>query len=96
MRSKLEKETVVTFNEAEPVAEIYTHNAKWKKKLSQLHEDSPDKCIFQYSNEDGGVAYTVDKSMVSLRKPYSEEQREAVRKMALRDKRIENTRKQEE
>ena len=31
--SRLEQETIILFNEAEPTAEIYTHNKKLREKL---------------------------------------------------------------
>ena len=32
--TKIEKETIVLFNEGEDKANIYTHNAVWKKRLA--------------------------------------------------------------
>lgn len=93
MRTKIEKETVILFNEAEQTADVYTHNAKWKSKLLEMSKEYPQVCIFQEENTDGGVSYRVDKGMISLRKPYSEERKEKDRERAIRENRIGNCRK---
>ena len=41
--SRLEQETIILFNEAEPTAEIYTHNKKLREKLERLSQKHPDK-----------------------------------------------------
>lgn len=93
MRTKDEKETIILFNEAEDTATVYTHNARLKNKLYQMRQKYPDHCTFLSENGDGGVTYRIDKSMVSVRKPYDEQRREKDRLRALADNRILNTRK---
>ena len=93
MRTKYEKETIILFNEDEDIATVYTHNTRLKNKLFLIRQEYPDNCKFLSENEDGGVTYRVDKSMVSLRKPYDEQRREKDRLRALADNRILNTRK---
>ena len=94
MRTKYEKETIILFNE-EDTATVYTHNTRLKNKLFLMRQEYPDNCKFLSENGDGGVTYRVDKSMVSLRKPYDEQRREKDRLRALADNRILNTRKSE-
>ncbi len=93
MRTKGEKETIILFDELEDTATVYTHNARLKNKLASMKNEYPDSCKFLSENGDGGVTYRIDKSMVSVRKPYDEQRREKDRMRALADNRILNTRK---
>ncbi len=43
--SLLEQETILLYNQAEKTADIYTHDPKLMKKLSQLAEKYPDQII---------------------------------------------------
>ena len=70
--SRLEQETIILFNEAEPTAEIYTHN----KKL-------PDKITLESDQPGGAVTYTVPKKSIVVQEPYSDERREAARRRAI-------------
>lgn len=81
--SRYEQETIVNFNEDDDSADIYTHNSKWKKRLAQLKKEHPAACQFVSKNLEGGVSYRVDKKLVSLRTPYSEERRQKDRERAL-------------
>ena len=45
--SRLEQETIILFNEAEPTAEIYTHNKKLREKLERLSQKHPDKITLE-------------------------------------------------
>ncbi len=71
--TKIEKETIVLFNEGEDKANIYTHNAGLKKRLAAFAKKYPDLC-----NVQGGVSYELAKSRLSIRflPPYSEERRQ--------------------
>ena len=75
--TKIEKETIVLFNEGEDKANIYTHNAGLKKRLAAFAKKYPDLCRLEKSHEQGGVTYLLDKSRLSIRlqPPYSEERR---------------------
>lgn len=94
MRTKEEKETVILFNEAEDTANVYTHNARIKKKLKELSERFPKSCKYIGRNTDGGMSYDIDKSLVSIRTPYSEERKQKDRERAIAENRIENCRKE--
>ena len=75
--TKIEKETIVLFNEGEDKANIYTHNAGLKKRLAAFAKKYPDLCRLEKSFAQGGVIYVLDKSRLSIRlqAPYSEERR---------------------
>ena len=64
--TKIEKETIILFNEGESTASIYT-----SKKY-------PDLCCLEKPEHLGGVSYLIDKSRLSIRlqPPYSEERRQ--------------------
>ena len=96
MRTKVEKETVVWFNEAEDRAEIYTHNARWKNRLQELSKQYPDECSEVSANADGGMIFSFDKRLVTIRQRYSEARRKKDRERAIKEDRIGNCRKNNE
>ena len=75
--TKVEKETIILFNEGESTASIYTYNAGLKKRLAAFSKRNPDLCRLEKSFIQGGVIYELDKSRLSIRlqAPYSEERR---------------------
>lgn len=81
--SRYEKETIILFNEEEAEAEVYTHNTSMKQKLRQMAKDSPGDCRFAEKNSCGGETYRINKKLVQIRKPYSEERRRKDRERAL-------------
>ena len=76
--TKIEKETIILFNERENTASIYTHNASLKKRLAAFSRQYPDLCRMEKPEQFGGVSYMLDKSRLSVRflPPYSEERRQ--------------------
>ena len=64
--TKIEKETIVLFNEGEDKANIYTHNAGLKKRLAAFAKKYPDLCRLEKSNVQGGVSYELAKSRLSV------------------------------
>ena len=44
MLSRLEQETLVSFNEAEPLATISTFNGALIRKLTRLAQERPEEC----------------------------------------------------
>lgn len=42
--SNQERETVITFNEAESFAEVFTYNSRMKRTLAGLAADRPAMC----------------------------------------------------
>ena len=80
--SKLERETIILFNEEEATATVYTHNQKLTAKLRRMAERFPDRVYPERREHPGAVSYIVPKSCVSVREPYSEARRTAQSKQA--------------
>jgi hypothetical protein len=85
--TKYEQETIILFNEEETTADVYTHNLKLKERLRQLAKEFPDSCVLSEKNVAGGVTFRIDKKLVSIRRPYSEERRQRDRERALAENR---------
>ena len=79
--TKIEKETIILFNEGEREASIYTYNASLRKRLALFSKQHPELCRMERSFAQGGVSYVLDKSRLSIRliAPYSEERRKKAR-----------------
>ena len=79
--TKIEKETIILFNEGEQEASIYTFNASLRKRLALFSKQHPELCRMERSFDQGGVSYVLDKSRLSIRliAPYSEERRQKAR-----------------
>lgn len=60
--TKIEKETIILFNEGESTASIYTYNAGLKKRLAAFSKKYPDLCQMEKPEHLGGVSYLIDKS----------------------------------
>ncbi len=82
MLTKLERETIILFNEEEAIASVYTHNAKLISKLRGMAEKHPDKVYPEREEHPGAVSYIIPKKCVSVREPYDERRREAVSEWA--------------
>lgn len=76
-RTLVEQETIILYNQAEPTAEVYSHDPKLLKKLAQLAKKHPKQVIVKDEH-----TYTVPKGCVLIREPYSEERRIAARERA--------------
>ena len=73
--SKLEQETIITFNEAEDFAEVYTHNGRLRKRLAELAAARADDV--QYRGADhGSVSYRVPKKWIKVNPTYKLEMSE--------------------
>ena len=81
--SRLEQETIILFNEAEPTAEIYTHNNKLREKLERLSQKHPDKITLESDQPGEAVTNTVSNKAIVVQEPYSDERREAARRRAI-------------
>ena len=80
--SRLEQETIINFNEAEPMATIYTHNGALKRKLAKLAKERPADVRHSRSFPEGAEEYIVPKRWVRVNasRSLSEAQREAALK----------------
>lgn len=81
--SSYEQESIILFNEGDTKADVYTHNVRWKKRLAELAKSYPDQCQFVRKNREGGETYMLEKKLLSIRTPYSEERRKKDRERAL-------------
>ena len=82
-RSKLERETIILFNEAEPDAEVYTHNGKLQKRILELCESRPDEASVLRGGSADGMTFRVPKRWVKIMPPRvpSQAQMEVIERM---------------
>lgn len=75
--TKKQKITEVYYNAKAPLAEVYTHDTKLKKRLRDYAEKYPELCQLTDDDGQGGLRFEIDKSRISIRltAPYSEERR---------------------
>ena len=86
IQKKRRKVTELYFNEYDGTAEIYTHNTKLKKRLSEYAATFPDLCRLTEDNSEGGLRFEIDKHRISIRltAPYSHERKIAASQQAKR------------
>lgn len=85
--TKLEKETIILFNEDESDAEIYTFNGKLKRKLAERASEYPEFYRLTEDKHYGSTTCTVPKFFsVSFKKPISEQRHMQLRERALKTK----------
>ncbi|MBE6979018.1 MAG: hypothetical protein E7431_01400 [Ruminococcaceae bacterium] len=84
--TKKQKVTEVYYNAKDPIAEVYTHDTKLKKRLLKYAAKFPELCQQTDDDEQGGLRFEIDKSRISIRltAPYSEERKANARKTAKR------------
>ncbi len=80
--TNLEKETIITFNEAEQTAEVFTYRPSLIRQLEGLAEERPTEAARVKANAEGGVTYIVPKTWVRIKpkRIMSEAQKEAAAK----------------
>ena len=78
--SLVERETILLYNQAEPMAEVYTHDPRLMEKLELLAKKHPDQITRKDAHN-----FTVPKRCVSVREPYSAERRKAASERAKAD-----------
>ena len=66
---KIEKETIITYNEAEQLADIYTYNTALQRKLEKLAVKYPSSVKIVEDLQNGSKTYLVDKKLVAVNKP---------------------------
>lgn len=79
----IERETIITYNEKEKTANVYTTNKALCAKLKGMALEYPDLVKFVSAHPDGALEYTVPKKSVRVNKPIvlTDEQREKRRKL---------------
>ena len=82
--TKKQKVTEVYYNAKDPIAEVYTHDTKLKKRLLAYAAKFPELCQQNDDDEHGGLRFEIDKSRISIRltAPYSEERKQTASKLA--------------
>lgn len=65
--SKLEKETIITYNEAEAEAEIYTYNRPLQRKLEKLAQERPEEVKILCADKTGSKTFRLPKKFVTVR-----------------------------
>ena len=82
--TKKQKVTEVFYNAKDPIAEVYTHDTKLKKRLLAYAAKFPELCQQTDDDEQGGLRFEIDKSRINIRltAPYSEERRHICRNQA--------------
>ena len=82
--TKKQKVTEVFYNAKDPIAEIYTHDTKLKKRLLAYAAKYPALCQQTDDDEQGGLRFEIDKARISIRltAPYSARRRENASKFA--------------
>ena len=65
--SLYEQETIITFNEEEGTAGIYTHNKALHRKLEKLVRDRPKDCrLIRMSHDGRATDYMIPKSWIKI------------------------------
>lgn len=67
--SNVERETVVTYTQAERTANIYTHNPAWKAQLLKLCQTHPDQVRQTAANDWGGLTFELPKKWLKISPP---------------------------
>ncbi|MCK9479029.1 MAG: hypothetical protein M0R40_05955 [Firmicutes bacterium] len=82
--SKAERETIISFTEADSNATIYTLNTKLKNKLKRLSLLNPKLIQVIQKDNIGSVTYSIPKNLVSVRAPVSDEQKKLAKLNAIK------------
>ncbi len=77
--TRKQKTTAIYFDEGGRMIEVQTHNTRLKKRLSVFAEKYPECCRQIDDDEQGGLAFEIEKGRLSFRltAPYSEERKRA-------------------
>lgn len=82
--TKKQKVTELYFNAKDTIAEIYTHDTRLKRRLTEYAEKYPQLCQLTEDDEQGGLRFDIAKERISIRltAPYGEERKSNARKWA--------------
>jgi hypothetical protein len=67
--TKMERETIVNFTEAERTASIYTHNEALKRQLLELCRTHPEQVRQTDANRWGGLSFELPKKWLKVSPP---------------------------
>ena len=92
---KKQKVTELFYNAKDPMAEIYTHDTKLKRRLAEYAVKFPALCQLTEDDEQGGLRFDIAKERISIRltAPYSEERRKVYSEYAKENGRKGNNQK---
>ena len=81
---KIQKTTIIEFNEKDPLITVTTHNTDLKNRLVAYARRWPEHCREVDDDSWGCKTFEIDKGRFCFRltAPYNEERREAARKYA--------------
>lgn len=84
--SKYEQETIITFNENEKEANVYTYNSNLKKKISALCQEQPEEAKQIADDERGGLTFEIPKKWIRVNasRVLSEAQKAVLEKMNIK------------
>ena len=84
--SKYEQETIITFNENEKEANVYTYNSNLKKKISALCQERPEEAKQIADDERGGLTFEIPKKWIRVNasRVLSEAQKAVLEKMNIK------------
>ena len=82
--TKKQKITELYYNAKDPMAEVYTHDTKLKRRLLEYAAKFPELCQLTEDDEQGGLRFDIAKERISIRltAPYSDERKSNARKWA--------------
>ena len=82
--TKKQKITELYYNAKDPIAEVYTHDTKLKRRLLEYAAKFPKLCQLTEDDEQGGLRFDIAKERISIRltSPYSEERKSNARRWA--------------
>ena len=85
MLTNYERETIITFNEADADCEVYTYNQKLIRKLTERCESHPSLYRMVAEDQFGGYTFCFPKSLLTInpRVPMSADLREKHRRNAI-------------
>lgn len=79
MRSLLERETIISYNQLEKTGNVYTFDPKVIARLDEAAKERPDECKFLKDGPEGAKEYEVPKTWLRPRPTrklnYTEEER---------------------
>lgn len=89
--TRAEKETIINYNDAESVANIYSCNKNMIEKLLQLEKEYPDKVSITYRS-DVSLNVEIPKEWIKISAPrkLTDKQRQAARERMLKNRKNNN------
>ena len=66
--SKIEQETIISFNEGEETADVYTHNPRLKRRLMELHQQKPNDVDLRRADANSAT-YIIPKAWIRINPP---------------------------